>query len=281
MTAIIPNTSMSSSVLTHSNFHSCSSFAAKIEVARRRRSNESTTCSSASSESIGHKAKNDDVVLLPPEFTPSPYTVICGRKKACRDSIGNRRLQIIASMFVSRYAEADTKDQKSKVVSEIVSTVEDACPEGRGAFVRYQDGRWWEVEEVFAREKVSAVLRDSLHDRYRSSTKAKLARRQQRRSIINKVQLQEDGSISSQKDQPSSIDANLATKQISQVQQHEQLDGRSKEAQPTAASVPEYISSSSNPTALPRLSMIIQPADLLGALNGEDLDIDSIFESEL
>jgi hypothetical protein len=49
-----------------------------------------------------------------------------------------------------------------------------------GNFCIYKKGAWCEVGERYAREKVTALLRDLLHTQYRSSNKAKSARRRVR-----------------------------------------------------------------------------------------------------
>jgi hypothetical protein len=110
---------------------------------------------------------------LPANFVPSVSTVICGRGKACTTSIGNRRLKSIVSSFLKPYSEAKNKVEKSAIVSTIVGAIK----RGGGNFVKCEDGIWWEVDDAIAREKVGCLLRDYLHTQYRSSTKAKLARR--------------------------------------------------------------------------------------------------------
>lgn len=123
--------------------------------------------------------------MLPEDFEPTPYTVICGRGRKCADAIGNRRLQVIAQMFIAKYSQARKKEEKTLIVTDILEIVRDAAPEARFAFVREckENGRWYEVENIHAREKVGTVLRDCLHSKYRSSTKSKLARRKQRKAI--------------------------------------------------------------------------------------------------
>lgn len=116
---------------------------------------------------------------LPEDFVPQPYSVHIGRGKICAEATGNRRLRVIASSFLEEYKAASTKIEKSVIVSKIVDVIQDACPVG--AFVKYQDGRWWEVGDFTAREKVGSMLRDYLSDKYRSSSKAKLARRKKAR----------------------------------------------------------------------------------------------------
>ena len=130
---------------------------------------------------------------LPLDFEPSAYSVICGRGKVCTHAVGNRRLKIIASLFLQKYSNANTKEEKSSIVSEIMDMLEDACPDSRGAFVRFSNGRWWTVDMMSAREKVGALLRDCLHTKYSSSNKAKLAKRRNQRQQMKLHKKQKNG----------------------------------------------------------------------------------------
>jgi hypothetical protein len=112
-------------------------------------------------------------IQLPANFIPNDSTVILGRIKACTTFIGNRRLKSIVNTFLKPYSEAKNKLEKTAIVSSIVGVIK----RGGGTFVKCEDGVWWEVGEAIAREKVGSQLRDYLHTQYRSSTKAKLARR--------------------------------------------------------------------------------------------------------
>jgi hypothetical protein len=85
-------------------------------------------------------------------------------------------------MFLQKYSAARNKHEKSTIVSDIINTVKAATNE-YGAFIRLHNGRWWEVEELVARERVGSVMRDSLHDKYRSSTQSKLARRARKHGL--------------------------------------------------------------------------------------------------
>jgi hypothetical protein len=82
--------------------------------------------------------------LLPWDFEPSPYSVIFGQGKGCTESVGNRRLKVIASTYLCLYAKALSQDDKSKVVSEVQSIIQAACcPNQRGAFIRKcPNGSW-------------------------------------------------------------------------------------------------------------------------------------------
>ena len=118
---------------------------------------------------------------LPQNFLPSPHAVICGRGKACSSSPGNKNLKRILNSYLKSYSEARNKLEKSAIVSSIVGSIKQAAP--TGAFVKFEGGMWWEVEDGVAREKVGCLLRDSLHTQYRSSTKAKLARRRAKNRV--------------------------------------------------------------------------------------------------
>lgn len=107
-------------------------------------------------------------------FQPSNYSVLIGRAKDCKEAIGNRRLKVLADLALPRYKDAEYKMEKTIVVSSIVETIQNAC-QHHGAFIKYAEGRWWEVDDASAREKVGYVLRDMLHDKYKSSSKAKSA----------------------------------------------------------------------------------------------------------
>jgi hypothetical protein len=128
--------------------------------------------------SISTSAKN----LLHDSFTPSPDAILCGRGKAVSNAEGNRRLKVIVTQYLKPYSEASSKLEKSAIVSRIVDTVKESAPEG--AFVKFENGRWWLVEDSLAREKVGCTFRDCLHSKYRSSTKSKLEQRRARKAVL-------------------------------------------------------------------------------------------------
>lgn len=121
--------------------------------------------------------------VLPTTFEPGPNDVVCARGKSYWDHIGNRRYRDLISAATDKYATSTNKLEKSLIVSEIV----DAIHQRKGQFVKKETKNkhgsccWVIVDDVFAREKVSQSLRDGLHDRYKSSTKAK----KQRRACVN------------------------------------------------------------------------------------------------
>ena len=119
---------------------------------------------------------------LPEDFKPGPNSVIIGRKKNCYTSVGNLRLRDIVLVSLPAYSKCVKKKDKTEIVSRIVQMVRDSCPEG-GAFIKCDsEGRWHEVSEVIARERVASIFRDFLHDQYRSSSKSKVAKRREKRA---------------------------------------------------------------------------------------------------
>ncbi|KAG7351684.1 hypothetical protein IV203_007732 [Nitzschia inconspicua] len=118
--------------------------------------------------------KNENRVHLGTNYIPGHNAVICGRGKACTASPGNKKLRAYIGSFAKSYGSATNKEQKSKIVSAIISLIEE--PEG-GAFVKFEESTWWKVDEAYAREKIGNLFRDVLHTKYRSSSKAKQARK--------------------------------------------------------------------------------------------------------
>jgi hypothetical protein len=100
--------------------------------------------------------------ILPLDFKPSAYDVICARGKAAWNHIGNRRFRVTIDMFFSKYKVATTKVTKSLLVMQIVDIFRENSP--RGGFVRQDNmtGRWFEVGDAIAREKVGQSLRELL-----------------------------------------------------------------------------------------------------------------------
>jgi hypothetical protein len=123
---------------------------------------------------------------LPKDFVPRPWSVIVGRDKASLQAPGNNKLRMIVRLHLERYSKCgDNKDEKTRIISEIESTIRRNClkdcegcqEEELGAFIKVQDGKWWEVSSWVAREKIGRMLREYLHTKYSSSSRRKRARR--------------------------------------------------------------------------------------------------------
>jgi hypothetical protein len=119
--------------------------------------------------------------LLAANFVPGPYDCICARGKAAASHAGNVRFRGLIHRFKNQYAQANSKVEKSLVVSEIVDAVRGMSPQG--GFIKKFGNTWYEVGDSVAREKIGQCLRDALHESYRSSTKAKKNRRKELRAL--------------------------------------------------------------------------------------------------
>ena len=109
--------------------------------------------------------------------TPAPSDVICGRGRLCTEHPGNREFRKIVNSHLDSYAKADSKMEKSLLVSAIVNMVRRNSPNGGFLKKNSKTGRYQAVSDRIAREKVGQMLRDALHTQYKSSTAAKRKRR--------------------------------------------------------------------------------------------------------
>lgn len=104
-----------------------------------------------------------------------PLDVICARGKKALNHSGNVRFRALIDGSLEEYSTCKTKLEKSLIVSKVVDAVRQASP--YGGFIKQFDGVWYEVGDHTAREKTGQSFRDLLHTQYKSSTKAKMARR--------------------------------------------------------------------------------------------------------
>mgnify|MGYP000129677099 CR=1 FL=1 len=113
---------------------------------------------------------------------PGENDVLCARGKAARNHVGNVRFRAIVADNLEAYQSAVTKIDKSMVVSSIVNQVRE-----RGEFLKENENGpgWHVVDDAVAREKVGQSLRDLLHGKYKSSTKAKRIRRREKQNALS------------------------------------------------------------------------------------------------
>ena len=121
---------------------------------------------------FGHKKKKH---LLPAGFEPDDYTVVLGRAREFQEYAGNKRLKAIVDAHLHLYNEAPDKLEKTVIVTKVFNQVRAATSTGH--FVKLEKGRYYEVGERTARERIGAMFRDSLSAKYKSSAKNKLAAR--------------------------------------------------------------------------------------------------------
>ena len=105
-------------------------------------------------------------------FEPGPFDVICGQGKTSKTHAGNIYFQSIIQKRAKEYAGTTEKRSKSKIVRNIIETIQQKSPNG-GFVKKGSDAQWKVVGLEQAREKVSQSLRDTLAGRYRSSLMAK------------------------------------------------------------------------------------------------------------
>lgn len=128
------------------------------------------------------KKKGTATTQLAADFTPGDNDVIVGRGKVCYQHNGNLHLNKIVASVIVVYSDPDsTKKSKSDLIKSLMQQVRENSPQG--GFVKFdsETGRWFEVGDRIAREKVSQCFRDALNDQYRSSTTSKTLKRRQER----------------------------------------------------------------------------------------------------
>jgi len=90
---------------------------------------------------------------LPVGFQPGPFDVICARGKEAYNHPGNKRFRSMIELSIEQYSKANSKLEKSLIVTSIVGAVRDVA--SGGGFVKKEDnGRWVEVGDHLAREKI-------------------------------------------------------------------------------------------------------------------------------
>ena len=110
-------------------------------------------------------------------FTPRDHDVIIGRGRASNNHIGNKRLGRIVASKLDVYSIARTKNDKTDLISSIIDQIRTNSP--KGAFVKQdlQTKLWYDAGNFAAREKISRMFRDALHEAYKSSNSNKKKQR--------------------------------------------------------------------------------------------------------
>jgi hypothetical protein len=152
-------------------------------------SSRSTPEQQETSNGSAAAAEINEQQMLPADFSPHEHSVVCGRGNKCINAPGSQRLKLISSKFLHKYAHTKCKKSKAIIVADIIALIRSECPNGtQGAFVRFHQNRWWEVDELGARQKVTTVMRDGLHTMYKSSSKSKVAKRRTRKVLEHRRQ---------------------------------------------------------------------------------------------
>jgi hypothetical protein len=116
----------------------------------------------ASTSSVSDKRSlKRDMKVLPEDFVPMSYSVMCGRGKGNYNAIGNRRLRVIVGSFLQQYIDAQhDPHQRTRIVEQVIGIVKEACPVG--GFIKCENGRFYELSARAAREKCGALFRDCM-----------------------------------------------------------------------------------------------------------------------
>ena len=103
---------------------------------------------------------SNTITVLPVDFKPSNYDIICGRGKLRHEHIGNRRYQMTIEMNVAKYMKAACRVDKSVVVDNIFDQIKATGP----GFVKidHQTGRWVALGDESSREKIGHSIRDAV-----------------------------------------------------------------------------------------------------------------------
>ena len=144
----------------------------------------------------GLSRRGKQMIEMPPSFVPGVNHVICAKGKEAKEHPANRKLKVLVNASLDRYSACPSKLERSFIVSKILATIRqgedadlnnidnvptDTVPSSeataesflKGGFLRQVQGKWYEVGDRNAREKIGQAFRDSLHTQFRSSTKAK------------------------------------------------------------------------------------------------------------
>ena len=147
----------------------------------------------AATSKASHQATKGMVDSLPADFEPNPHSVILGRGKGCYNNPGNKRCRQIVQEHLEQYNGLANRFERATVVKQVFDTIKQSCQEG--AFIKKASGRWCEVDDKTAREKLFTMFRDCQNSQLRrTSTTEK--KKQPRRQKVQTQRKEEDGSSS-------------------------------------------------------------------------------------
>jgi hypothetical protein len=149
----------------------------KSEIETTRTATTATTTHHRKHLIMPKISRTKEMIAMPEGFVPGPHHVICAKGKAAKEHQANRMLRSMVKSTIEEYSEAP-KLERSFIVSRVLKQIRK-----EGGFVREIDGRWYDVSDRNAREKIGQLYRDALHTQFKSSTKAKASIRRERRHM--------------------------------------------------------------------------------------------------
>mmetsp|Transcript_22187 Transcript_22187/g.62967 ORF Transcript_22187/g.62967 Transcript_22187/m.62967 type:complete len:205 (+) Transcript_22187:176-790(+) len=132
-----------------------------------------------------HIIQKDEETPLSPCFEPGPTHVVCMRGNLFWDHKGNQMYRNVIKDTIPRYSRATSRVEKSRMVSEVIDAIQGGNPPCTGGFVKRTTTGWAMASNDMIREKIGQSLRDGLHGRYKSSTKAKKRRNKELKAQMN------------------------------------------------------------------------------------------------
>ena len=154
-------------------------------------------------ERVRCHAPLDRMTPLPTMWKPDNWSVICGRGRDAFDHVGNRRFRILVDINLEKYSKARSKFEKSMIVVGILDAIRDGSEVG--GFVKHdpKSGRYFEVGDEVAREKIGQQFRTALAER-RKDKKTK-TKKTKRPSVVVSAKIEKERDSSCKLKRPSSV----------------------------------------------------------------------------
>ena len=97
-------------------------------------------------------------VALPINFAPHENSVVIAKGRNAKSNPGNQQLRALVESNLEEYSKCTLKRDKTLIVSNILYLVQKKS-NFEGAFVKYVEDQWWEVDEKTARENCSIQVK--------------------------------------------------------------------------------------------------------------------------
>jgi hypothetical protein len=119
---------------------------------------------------IQQQQQGQTPMTLPSDYSPRDHDICCGRGKRNWNHKGNVYFRNLIQANVDRYITGKTKTDKTAIVLAVVDQVR----LGGSYFVKQNDdnGRWYDIGDAQAREKVGHSLRDQVTAMKKNSKKS-------------------------------------------------------------------------------------------------------------
>jgi hypothetical protein len=112
--------------------------------------------------SLSATANGSDMRLLPLDFEPSEFDVVCGRGKGSYNAPGCKKLRALIREYIPEYTSARSKFDKTTVLSRIVDVVQSQNNYTAKFVKKDVNGVWCEISNDQAREKVGHTMRETI-----------------------------------------------------------------------------------------------------------------------